>query len=129
MQTNLLMVLSAAFMALSGLVFTFLPQETLVYWQIEPLRLLVLMLQLAGGLYLGFAMVNWMGRDSLIGGIYGRPVAMGNFLHFLVGALALIKAAIAGWGGTPIIAGAIIYTVFAVWFGFVVFVHPAPDRR
>ncbi|HUS19077.1 MAG TPA: hypothetical protein VMZ25_05470 [Terriglobales bacterium] len=129
MRTNVLMVLSAVFMGICGLVFTFMPQETLVSWQIEPLRLLVLILQLTGGLYLGFAMLNWMGKDSLIGGIYVRPVAMGNFLHFLVGALALIKAALAGWGGASIIAGAVVYTIFAVWFGFVVFVHPAPAAK
>jgi hypothetical protein len=129
MRTNVLMLFSAIFLGLSGVVFTFMPQETLVYWQIEPLRLLVVILQLTGALYLGFAMLNWMGRGSLIGGIYGRPVAIGNFLHFLVGALALIKAAFAGWGGTPVAAGAVMYTLFAVWFGLVVFTHPtAPPK-
>ena len=115
-------------MALCGMVLTFLPQESLVYFLIQPLPLVVLALQLTGGLYLGFAMVNWMGRNSLIGGIYGRPVALGNFLHFLVAALALIKAAIAGWGGITVVAAAAVYAVFAVWFGFVVFGHPAPER-
>ena len=115
-------------MGICGLVFTFLPQETLVYWQIEPLRLLVLMLQLTGGLYFGFALLNWMGRSSLIGGIYGRPVAIGNFAHFLIGALALIKAALAGWGGPSVMAGGVIYSVFAVWFGLVLFKHPSPGK-
>jgi hypothetical protein len=128
MRTNVLMLLSAIFLAVSGLVLTFMPQETLVHWQIEPLRLLVVILQLTGALYLGFAMINWMGRNSLIGGIYGRPVAIGNFFHFVVGALALIRAAIAGLGGSGVIAGAIIYTVFAVWFGLVVFTHPAAAK-
>jgi hypothetical protein len=129
MRTNLLMLFSAVFLAISGLVFTFMPQETLVYWQIEPLRLLVIILQLTGALYLGFAILNWMGRSSLIGGIYGRPVAVGNFLHFVVGALALIRAAIAGWGGTTVVAGAVMYTIFAVWFGLVVFTHPSAPSK
>ncbi|HUR36895.1 MAG TPA: hypothetical protein VM009_03695 [Terriglobales bacterium] len=128
MRTNLLMWMSAAFMGICGLVFTFMPQETLVYWQIEPLRLLVLILQLTGGLYFGFALLNWMGRDSLMGGIFGRAVAIGNFAHFLIGALALLKAAVAGWGGTSIIAGSVIYSVFAVWFGLVLFTHPSPPK-
>src|SRR5204862_7388254 len=32
-------------------------------------------------LYLGFAVLNWMGCVVLFGGIYGRPVALGNLCH------------------------------------------------
>ena len=32
-----------------------------------------------------------MAKESLIGGIYNRPIAIGNFMHFAVGAMALIK--------------------------------------
>ena len=48
--------------------------------------------QACGVLYLGFAILNWMAKDDLIGGIYSRPVAMGNFLHFFTIAMALVKS-------------------------------------
>jgi len=70
-------------------------------------------------------MLNWMARENLIGGIYSRPVAMGNMVHFFVAALALLKICAAG---TPhreqVIIVTLIYAGFALWFGLVVFRHP-----
>jgi hypothetical protein len=70
-------------------------------------------------------MLNWMARANLIGGIYSRPVAMGNFLHFAMVAIALLKALLGGLRAQPILIGAVVvYSVFAVWFGLAVFTHP-----
>lgn len=88
----------------------------------------ILLLQITGAMYLGFAILNWMARDVLIGGIYARPVALGNFLHFAVGTLTLWKTIGGGaLRGREIIAGAIVYSVFAAWFGLVLFGHPGKD--
>ncbi len=116
MHTKLLMNLSAAWMALVGLIATFLPQEVLAHYGAAPDRHAALFLQLLGAAYLGFAMMNWMAREVLIGGIYSRPLAMGNMVHFVVGGLALVK------GGLIVVA--LVYAAFAVWFGFVMFRHP-----
>jgi hypothetical protein len=116
MQTKLLMNLSAAWMALLGLIATFLPQEVLAHYGAAPDRHAALFLQVLGAAYLGFAMMNWMAREVLIGGIYSRPLAMGNMVHFVVGGLALVK------GGLIVVA--LVYAAFAVWFGMVVFKHP-----
>jgi hypothetical protein len=124
MKTKALMTLSAILMALLGLAASFLPQEILSYSGAEPRGLGVLLIQVVGALYLGFAMLNWMARANLIGGVYSRPVAMGNFLHFAVVAVTLVKALAGGMRGGPILAGAVLYAVFAVWFGLVVFTHP-----
>ncbi|MBI3474839.1 MAG: hypothetical protein HY010_03850 [Acidobacteria bacterium] len=84
-----------------------------------------MLLQVVGALYLGFAVLNWMARDILIGGIYARPVALGNFLHFGIVGLTVWKAIASGASrGSDIVAGAIVYSVFAVWFGLIVFTHP-----
>jgi hypothetical protein len=125
MHTNLLMSTSALLMALLGIAATFFPQEILAYAGAGPTGLAVLIVQVAGGLYLGFAMLNWMARANLIGGIYSRPVALGNFLHFVVVAAALGKALLGGLLTPAVVAGTAAYTVFAVWFGFVLFTHPA----
>ncbi len=124
MKTKALMTLSALFMAILGLAATFLPQEILSYFGADPGGLGVLVIQIAGALYLGFAMLNWMARGNLIGGVYSRPVAMGNFLHFAVVAITLVKALAGGMGTKDILAGAILYSVFVVWFGLVAFTHP-----
>lgn len=123
LHTRLLMGLSAAFMAAAGLVFSFLPAESLVVAGVEPARVLVVFVQVTGALYLGFAMLNWSARGVMIGGIYARPVGLGNVLHFAVVAATLVKAASVNATLTMVLLAA-IYTVFGVWFGLVVFTSP-----
>ncbi len=127
MHTRFLMSLSAAFLAAFGVGITFLPQELLAHLGAPPDGTLVLLIQLLGALYLGFAILNWMNRGSLIGGIYGRPVSMANFFNFLVGALALAKATLAQRVGLEVTVVALVYAVFAVWFGLALFTHPGND--
>ena len=125
MKTKALMSLSAILMAVLGIGASFLPQEILSYSGADPRGLGVLLVQVVGALDLGFAMLNWMARANLIGGVYSRPVAMGNFMHFAVVAVALLKALLGGASAAILLVGAVIYSIFAVWFGLVVFTHPA----
>jgi len=83
-----------------------------------------LIVQIAGALYAGFAGLNWMGKANLIGGIYGRPVAIGNLLHFLVAGIALLKAAPHSAESALIWALAAVYAVLAASFAFIVFGNP-----
>ena|ERR1700680_842998 len=128
MNTKLLMSLSALFMAALGVVASFLPQETAAHLGSLPDTHVVLLIQIGGAVYLGFAILNWMGKAVLIGGIYSRPVALGNFLHFAVVAIILLKALFSGFRANEIIVGAAIYSVFAIWFGLVLFTHPIPSK-
>jgi hypothetical protein len=57
----------------------------------------------------------------MMGGIYGRPIAIGNFGHFIIAALALLKSIIAGRHGAEIAIGAAVYAAFACLFAIVVF--------
>jgi len=122
------MLLSAVFLLALGLVTTFSPTELLAASGGTPQIAQTLLVQAAGGLYLGFAILNWMAKDNLIGGIYSRPVAMGNFLHFFAVAMALIKAVIASRQGPTILVLTLCYVVFAIWFGLVVFTHPLRNK-
>jgi hypothetical protein len=124
MHTKLLMSLSALFMAGLGVTASFLPQEIASHAGVRPDAYVVLLVQIAGALYLGFAILNWMAKAVLIGGIYSRPVALGNFLHFAVVAIILLKALAAGLRANEITAGAAVYSLFAAWFGLVLFRHP-----
>ena len=46
---------------------------------------------LLGACLFGFASMNWIARHSLLGGIYGRAVVVGNQAHFFVGCLLLLR--------------------------------------
>src|SRR6187551_3157567 len=91
MNTKLVMTASAIVMGLAGILFSFMPQEVLSYVSSDPSLINSVIIQLIGALYFSFAMVNWTAKANLIGGIYNRPVAIGNLTHFIIGALALIK--------------------------------------
>ena len=90
---RLLMTTSALFLAALGLPCVFAPDIVLARFVTHSSTAAELVVQLAGALYFGFAALNWMSRGSLMGGIYGRPVTIGNLLHFVAGAFALVKAA------------------------------------
>ena len=125
MNTRLLMRASAALLVALGLAATFMPEEILGRFGAAPVGAGVVLVQLAGALYLGFAFLDWMTQGNLIGGIYGRPVAIANFSHFMIGALALAKAVVAGARAPEMMVGAAVYGLFAVAFAFVAFTHPA----
>lgn len=129
MNTKLLMTASALFMGAVGIVMTFAPDEVSAYFDLQSAaNLETLVFQILGALYFAFAMVNWTSKGNLIGGIYARPVAIGNLTHFVIGALALIKGYMAVHQSFTLIA-ALFYTVFAIAFTIVFFTHPVKDKN
>jgi hypothetical protein len=124
MNTRLLMVSSSLLLGAAGIAASFLPQEILTGLGVAPTGPLPPLVQLLGALLFGFAMLNWVAKDTLIGGIYGRAVTVANLAHFTIGALALLKALAGGASPGLWVAGG-LYTVFAVWFGLVLFTHPS----
>jgi len=118
------MTSSAIFMGLLGVSASFLPQEILYNAGIEPTMASVLFVQILGALWMGFAMINWMCKEMLIGGIYSQPVATGNLMHFLVGALALIKVTFSNPDTSLLWAATIFYSAFAGAFSMVIFTSP-----
>jgi hypothetical protein len=124
MSTRLAMIASAIVMAALGITATFLPQEVLTWLGIAPAGVLPLVVQITGALYLSFAMLNWTAKESLIGGIYNRPIAVGNFLHFVMGALALGKGVFADPSARVLLPLAIVYAIFAIAFAMIFFTSP-----
>ena len=90
-----------------------------------------LFLQILGALYLGFGMLNWMAKGSIIGGIYNRPIVIGNFMNFLVASFALIKAIkhFSNSARVLIIALTIGYVFFAVCFGYLFISTPSKVKN
>lgn len=119
------MMASALLMGVVGIVLSFGPQEILGALGQDSNQISVIAIQLMGALYFGFAMTNWMAKGAIIGGIYSRPISVGNFTHFFIGGLALAKTYLNG-SNLPLIIllTAIIYLVFSILFGYLLFTHP-----
>ncbi len=130
MNTKILMISSCIFLGGLGISFTFIPDEIILSLSVTPNPISTLSLQLLGALYLGFAMLNWMAKGSLIGGIYNRPIAIGNFMHFTIGALALIKiiTKIQTHSEIVILLTA-VYSIFALLFGHVFKTNPSRIKK
>lgn len=124
MNSRLLMSVTAALLAVLGLTCSFAPQELLGLVGAPAPPPAVLCIQALGAAWLGFAILDWNARGAPFGGIYGRPVALGNFLHFAVIAAALAKAAFAA-PAAGVLGATATAAVLALAFGALVF-GPAP---
>jgi hypothetical protein len=120
LNTRLIMTVGAVFLALIGIILSFLPNEVAAYFQIENTKTIQLILQIAGAQYFAMGMLNWMMRNSVIGGIYNRPVTIANFAHYLIGALALAKGLFSS-SGLPFVFYILTgyYLVFVVLYAFI----------
>lgn len=64
-----------------------------------------------------------MSRKNRIGGIYARPIGLGNLLFFASAALALGKAWSAGTLPATSLPVCVTFSVLAVGFAWLVFVY------
>lgn len=125
MNTKILMTISAVFLGIMGILFSFSPQEILNYLTGDSNLITLLFLQILGSLYLGFGILNWMTKSNLIGGIYSKPLAIGNLAHFGVSAIALLKINFKAQAHVAIlILLAVVYTVFTICFAYVFLKNP-----
>ncbi|MBT4959231.1 MAG: hypothetical protein HON33_04600 [Flavobacteriaceae bacterium] len=117
------------FLAVNGFVFSFFPNEISVLLTNDDNHIFTLILQILGALYLGFSYINWMSKNSLIGGIYNKPLLIGNLLHFLTASMALIKLAFKFENNLQLILSyTIIYCLFTLFFGYVFFTNPFSNK-
>ena len=125
MKTKLLMTSSALFCGIIGTLLLFLPIEIAAYLSVEPTISAILFLKILSAIYLGFGILNWTAKGTLIGGIYNKPIVLGNLLHFAVGAIELIKVI----SNTQIhreifIFLTVFYVIFALLFAYVIKTNP-----
>jgi len=125
MNTKLVLTFSAIVFGVSGIALTFAPDLIAPAIHIDSGKSSQLLLQIIGGLYFGLAMLNWMAKGSLIGGIYNRPIAVANFTHCMISGLAVLKG-LNSDHQLPVLfwAAGIIYLVLGVSFGIILFRHP-----
>ena len=126
MNTKTLMTISAIFLAVNGFGFTFFPDEITRLLINDDNYILILILQILGALYLGFSILNWTAKASLIGGIYNKPILIGNLLHFFTASMTFIKLTFKAETNLQLIFSyTIIYSLFTLSFGYVFFTNPS----
>lgn len=129
MKTKVLMTASAAFMTLTGIALSFLPDEICQFLGLATQPLLIILFQAMGALYFGFGIMNYTARGAIIGGIYNKPIALGNFAHFLIGSLAAVKFLFNNPNQSLLFyILTLLYAVFAVLFARTTFLHPSNPR-
>ena len=74
-----------------------------------------------GAMYFSIALMNWTAKDSIIGGIYARPISLGNFAHFFSGTLLIAKYLLSNGFNVSILMMLVVYTIFASLFYWLVF--------
>lgn len=129
MNTKLVMISSALFLAALGIILTFAPKEIAEFTGMGFTQIYQLQLQILGALFCGFAALNWMAKGAIIGGIYNRPIALANLAHFFIGGAALIKA-VAGNIHLHYAVWILViaYLVFAILFGIIFSTHPSSSE-
>ncbi len=130
MKTKILMISSAVFLAIIGTFLSFFPNEIAEYLNVDPNVITILFLKILSALYLGFGILNWMAKGTLIGGIYNRPIAIGNLMHFGVGAIALVKVVSNIETHSEIIIFlTVVYVIFAILFAYVFKTNPTKIEK
>ena len=121
MNTKLLMTTSSLLIGLAGVFALFAPDVLLAMVGVPVADPLSVLIQLLGALYFSMALMNWTAKDSAIGGIYARPVSLGNFTHFFVGTLLLIRYHLSNEFNLLVFLVLVVYVIFAALFYWLVF--------
>ena len=115
------MTSSSLVLGLAGLFALFAPDVLLAMLGVPMTNPLSVFIQLLGALYFSFALMNWTAKDSIIGGIYARPISMGNFAHFFSGTLLIAKYVLSNRFNMSILLILAVYAIFASLFYWLVF--------
>lgn len=121
MNTKILMTSSALTLGLAGIFALFMPDTVLSAQGVTATDAMSMLVQVMGTLYFAFALMNWTAKDGVIGGIYARPVSLGNFAHFFAGALLLVKAQFSSEFSWLMVVVTVVYLVYAACFYWLVF--------
>jgi len=119
MRTKMIMTASALLLGISGILLSFLPDEFMSHLKIEANGFTRLFIQLLSAFYMSYGILNWTARKTLLGGIYNRPIVLGNFMHFFIGAITLVKfISEAPEQSEWVVVLTSVYVIFALLFAY-----------
>ncbi|MFT4737156.1 MAG: hypothetical protein ACI8QD_000585 [Cyclobacteriaceae bacterium] len=126
-NSKAIMLLAALMQGLTGIVLIFFNSEIAEFFGLA--RPYSPVLQVLGAFYFGFAMTNWTARASLMGGIYGRAILVGNFTQFMITSLILFRGVSAYSLDYLVSVLASVNLIFALSFGYLMFSDPLRGKR
>jgi len=125
MNTKYILAASGIFLGLLGILWSFLPEEINNYFGYSPSSISMVFFKILGALYLGGGFLNWYSKESLIGGIYNRPLAFFNTVHFTIGSITLIRFLFkTDQINLILLALSFFYAIFAMLFFKILFTTP-----
>lgn len=80
--------------------------------------------QLFGAALIGIGVMNWYGREMMLGGVYGRVLVNGNFAFWLIAFLVSLRGRLSGFSTSFFWIEIALYLGFAVAFGLMFFRGP-----
>lgn len=115
--SKVIMITSGVLNGVLGILLTFLPEE-IGHWfgLASGTNVNILAFQLLGGALFGFGLMNYIGRNAILGGIYGKPILLGNMVFHFIAALELIVFIFDNDRNGLIVAFAILYAFLAAAF-------------
>ena len=123
MNTKSLMTMSSIILGTVGIFALFAPENLLTLLSAPIASPLPTLIQMLGALYFSMSLINWTAKDSAIGGIYARPVSLGNFSHFFSGMFILGNYLLTKEFNIFTLLIALVYAVLAFLFYWLVFRH------
>jgi len=122
-----LLVTAAVLLGSGGWVLLFLPAEVGARLGLIRPGEATVALELFGGALLSVGMLNWLARGAIYGGIYGRPIALADFLFCGITGATLLRVAVRGGvggagGALPgLLAVGGAFFLLTVGFGWILF--------
>ena len=130
MDTKIIMTSSALFYAIIGVLICFLPNEIAGYLEVESTIITIIFLNILSALFLGFGILNWMAKGTLIGGIYNKPILIGNLMHFGFGAIGFVKVVFDIRTHLEIVISlTVVYWIFTILFVYIFRTTPIKTER
>lgn len=123
-QRKWIMTSSAFLMSAHGIVLLFAPEFLLKFFDLSFSPDALIGIQFFGAALIGFGSMNWTGRNSVLGGIYGRAIVSGNFTHTVIGFLISIRSRLNGFGNVYFWIEVFLYFVFAAAFTMMLYGNP-----
>lgn len=129
LQTTMLrktiMTASSLTLGIFGVMLSFAPNYLWYSQNIKVTVTALVITQILGALYFSFAILNWLAKGSMLGGIYNRPIILANFTHYIMGCLSLLKGPLLNSDGSyQIYLLVLLYSTFSISFGFMLITNP-----
>lgn len=90
----------------------------------------LLIFKLLGAALFGFGLLNYFGRNAILGGIYGKPILLSNAIfHMIVGGQLLKTVIQEGLHPMVFIPIGVLYAILTIGFFYLNFTSPIPKNN